>query len=489
MHHRAMEVYDSLNQSGTLCNLITGQERREVPSATHTACTVEMCNLSSPVDVAVIDEIQLIGDQSRGYAWTRALLGVPAREVHLCGDTSALELVRWLCSQAQERLEVKSYERFTPLEIEPLRQDVDQTYEIVRPGDCIVAFSRSDIFNIKAQVEVLTPYKACVIYGALPPETRRQQARLFNDPSNEYSVMVASDAVGMGLNLNIGRIIFHTLQKGPRTGLIDVDPSAIKQIAGRAGRRSSQFSVGKVSCISPRDLKKVRQALRLPPSASLTERAGLAPEFDHFEAFAARFPEMPLHQIVDAFANQSSVQGPYFFCKQEPMVVAASLLGRVKGLTLRDLYSFVTAPASLSDKNVLAALLHWAKRYAKGQPCPLYIDPPDVIPISTTEMRTIETAHAIVSLWLWLSFRFDEEYFSDRDRAQDVAEQLSNLLSRGLESMSEVDDKAVFGFWGLEKTSSKRRQSIVSWAETTYMLAWANELEDVTHWLRDGWRT
>lgn len=481
-----MEVYDSLNQNGTLCNLITGQERREVPSATHSACTVEMCSISSPVKVAVIDEIQLIGDQSRGYAWTRALLGVPAGEVHLCGDGSALDLVRWLCAQTQERLEVKSYERFTPLEIEPLRKNVvEDTYETVRPGDCIVAFSRNDIFNIKAQVEALTPYKACVIYGALPPETRRQQARLFNDPTNEYCVMVASDAVGMGLNLNIGRIIFHTLQKGPRSALTDVDPSAIKQIAGRAGRRSSQFKSGKVSCINPLDLKKLKEALRLPQTATVTERAGLAPEFEHFEAFAARFPETPLSQIVEAFANQSSVQGPYFFCKQEPMVTAASLLGRVKGLSLRDLYSFVTSPASSSDKSVLAALLHWAKRYARGQPCPLNINPPDVTPLSTAEMRTIETAHAIVSLWLWLSYRFDEEYFPGREHAQGVAEQLSNLLSRGLESMSEMDDDAVFYLFGLGR-DLKRRQSIVSWAETTYMLEWDNELHDVTEWMRVG---
>jgi ATP-dependent RNA helicase SUPV3L1/SUV3 len=53
----------------------------------------------------------------------------------------------------------------------------------------------------------------CVVYGALPPEMRRLQARLFNDPSSRYDVLVASDAVGMGLNLNIRRVVFHTLQK------------------------------------------------------------------------------------------------------------------------------------------------------------------------------------------------------------------------------------------------------------------------------------
>ena len=70
------------------------------------------------------------------------------------------------------------------------------------------------------------------MYGALPPEMRRQQARLFNEPSNDYTMMVASDAVGMGLNLNIRRIVFHTLCKLEGRQRQPVPPAQIKQIAG-----------------------------------------------------------------------------------------------------------------------------------------------------------------------------------------------------------------------------------------------------------------
>lgn len=70
------------------------------------------------------------------------------------------------------------------------------------------------------------------MYGALPPETRKQQARLFNEEDNEYDVMVASDAVGMGLNLNIRRIVFTTLAKNGPTGKRQISVSEIKQIAG-----------------------------------------------------------------------------------------------------------------------------------------------------------------------------------------------------------------------------------------------------------------
>jgi ATP-dependent RNA helicase SUPV3L1/SUV3 len=86
-------------------------------------------------------------------------------------------------------------------------------YSKVQPGDCIVAFSKADIFSIRRQIEQTTPYKCAVIYGQLPPETRSIQARLFNEENSGYDILVASDAIGMGLNLNIRRTVFHTALK------------------------------------------------------------------------------------------------------------------------------------------------------------------------------------------------------------------------------------------------------------------------------------
>jgi hypothetical protein len=128
----ALEQYDRLNQSGILCNLLTGEEKKEVPGAQHSSCTVEMTSLLRRYDVAVIDEIQMIGDLDRGSAWTRALLGVAASEVHLCGDGSALALVRSMCCDTGEELEVREYQRTTPLAVEP--QPL-RSLEDVKEGD------------------------------------------------------------------------------------------------------------------------------------------------------------------------------------------------------------------------------------------------------------------------------------------------------------------------------------------------------------------
>ena len=99
----------------------------------------------------------------------------------------------------------------------------------------------------KQRVEAEAGLRACIVYGALPAETRRAQARAFNDPDSDATVLVASDAVGMGLNFNIRRVVFTTLAKRTRAsrhGLVPVPLALVKQIAGRAGRRGTCVVVG-----------------------------------------------------------------------------------------------------------------------------------------------------------------------------------------------------------------------------------------------------
>lgn len=114
-------------------------------------------------------------------------------------------------------------------------------YSKVQKGDCIVAFSKADLFSIKSEIERRTRHKCCLVYGQLPPETRSTQARLFNEQNTGYDVLIASDAIGMGLNLNIRRVIFHsTIKAGAKEAeSYWIEPTFIKQIGGRAGRLSS----------------------------------------------------------------------------------------------------------------------------------------------------------------------------------------------------------------------------------------------------------
>ena len=181
------------------CSLITGDEMRHVDGATLYSCTVEMLSLDKRYDVVVIDEIQMIADSQRGPAWTAAVLGTAAEELHLCGEERAVPIMEALAKITGDELVVNRYQRLSPLEIAPRSLERDLTR--IRKGDCIVTFSRTNIFNLKKDIEEKTGLRCAVIYGRLPPEIRAEQAALFNDPQSGFDVLVASDAIGMGLNL------------------------------------------------------------------------------------------------------------------------------------------------------------------------------------------------------------------------------------------------------------------------------------------------
>lgn len=115
----AAEVYETLNAQGIYTSLLTGQERREFPFSTHIAATVEMAAnlLEKEFDVVVIDEIQMIENKERGFAWTRALLGLRCKEIHVCGGLEAKELIERIASTCDDEFEINTYERFGELKV------------------------------------------------------------------------------------------------------------------------------------------------------------------------------------------------------------------------------------------------------------------------------------------------------------------------------------------------------------------------------------
>lgn len=130
--------------------MITGNDKDLIENSSHVACTVEMTNIHNYYDVAVIDEAQLIGDNSRGWAWTQALLGLQCPEIHLCGSPSLLQIVKSICLVTNDDLEIKEYERLSPLTI---LSDHLGHYDNVKPGDCVIAFDRMSLYSIKKQIE------------------------------------------------------------------------------------------------------------------------------------------------------------------------------------------------------------------------------------------------------------------------------------------------------------------------------------------------
>lgn len=135
------------------------------------------------------------------------------------------------------------------------------------------------------------------------------------------------------------------------------------------------------------------------------------------------------------FTEHAVLDSKYFLCKQEGILIAARLLGSTE-LSLRDMYSFCMAPASSSDPYVLAALLLFAQQYASGAPVTLDLDLPRALPQNPLELRRLETAHAIVNLWLWLSYRFEPEAFPGREEVEKLGGAICDTLHRGLRKVT-----------------------------------------------------
>lgn len=248
----ALEVYEKMKEFGLPCTMLTGEERIYEDGSRVTSSTVEMLDLDQEYDIAVIDEAQMIADSDRGHSWTRAVLGVRAQEIHVCMSPAAEKVICHLIALCNDTFEVRRYERKTPLlcETEPFRFPED-----VREGDALIAFSKRAVLDIAGRLE-RSGIKASVIYGSLPPEIRRRQIHLFTE--KETRVVVSTDAIGMGLNLPVQRIVFMQTVKYDGKETRPLIASEIKQIAGRAGRYGIH-DAGYVNAMGEEELSYIQE--------------------------------------------------------------------------------------------------------------------------------------------------------------------------------------------------------------------------------------
>lgn len=237
----ALENYEKLNSSGVICNLLTGEEEILKEGATHTSCTIEKADLKKEYDIAIIDEIQMIDDSQRGAAWTRALLGLRCNEIHICGALNAKRVVEKIIEDCNDDYEFKEYKRSIPLEV----QESNFNYNYAEEGDAIVVFSKKKVLQIAEQYSDMG-IKASIIYGDLPPEVRRKQYDMFINKENK--VLITTDAIGMGVNLPIKRIVFLDIQKFDGEEIRYLTSQEVKQVAGRAGRKGI-YEVGYVATV------------------------------------------------------------------------------------------------------------------------------------------------------------------------------------------------------------------------------------------------
>lgn len=441
----AVEVFNKCKIRGVPCDLITGEERKfaneDQEPANHVSCTVEMSNLTTPFEVAVIDEIQMIKDYQRGWAWTRALLGIPAEEIHVCGEASAIDLVKEICISTGEEVEVRTNKRLTELKI--MDKAVGK-FENVEPGDCIVCFSKNDIYTVSRALERMG-IECAVIYGSLPPGTKLAMSEKFNDPKDPCKVLVATDAIGMGLNLNIRRIVFYStskvclLENGEKeVGLISV--SQALQIAGRAGRYNTQWETGYVTTFNQDEINIMKDLLRQTPPDIL--QAGLHPSFDQIEMYAYHLPHAGLANLVDIFISLSTLDdSSYFLCHTDDFKFLANMIEHIK-LPLKAKYTFCCAPINRKSPFVCTMFLKFARQFSRGELITFdwlchQIGWPFSPPNTILDLVQMEAVHDVMDSYLWLSYRFPD-MFPDVMLITDVREELDIVIAEGVSNIVQL---------------------------------------------------
>ncbi|KRX23625.1 ATP-dependent RNA helicase SUPV3L1, mitochondrial [Trichinella nelsoni] len=440
----ASEVFHKSNAAGVPCDLITGEERCLANGQTcseHISCTVEMLDTRVHYEVAVIDEIQMMRDLQRGWAWTRALLGVCADEIHVCGESAAVDLVKELLVSLGDEFELHTYERKTPLKVldSPLG-----SLDSIQPYDCIVAFNRNDLFKVTRQVEA-SGRSVAMIYGSLPPGTKLAQARKFNDPDDPCDVLVATDAIGMGLNLSIRRVIFYslvkvTLNESGEKELEPISTSQALQIAGRAGRFGTFHESGEVTTLRMEDLPALKAILTKPTEP--IPAAGLFPTLEQIEMFAYYLPKATLSNLLDIFVSLSAVdESRFFMCNVDDLKFLADMIEHVP-LTLKVRYIFCMAPISRKKPFVCGMFLRYARKFSRGEPLTSdwlarTVGWPFSAPTKIVDLIHLEDVFDVLDTYLWLGYRFTD-MFPETEQVRAMQRELDVLIRESLQNVKQL---------------------------------------------------
>jgi len=416
----AYEVRDELMMDGVACSLRTGEDEQLVPFETHMAGTVEMLDTKARYDVVAIDECQLMEDSERGFAWIKAMLESNARELHLISSPHAKDILLQLLEG--ENVTVHEFERQTPLEVieEPFhREKIEKEIE---EGDALIVFSKKKVLELASMLEG-KGINASVIYGSMPAETRLKQVEQF--VSGETKVIVSTDAIGMGLNLPIRRVIlledekFDGVEKRPLTS------QEIKQIAGRAGR-AGKFPKGYVWFAT----RKKKNMKKLFASDEPIQRIVVSPLKAQWKQFEKKSQDVERFfslwrnfELDDPRIEKKSLEVEEKRYKQIKRLKGYREFVKENGIS--ELVSYLSMPFH-SEKEVLNDhYLMWMEEVFSHRE----LTEPNLQRLNSNDVHVLEDLYAIIGLYLLFKRQhafYDHEYWEETK--QDIAEKINDLL-------------------------------------------------------------
>ena len=408
----AFEQFEAMNLADAPCSLVTGEERIPVPGSRIQSSTIEMADLEAEYDIAVIDECQMIADRDRGGAWSAAVLGLCAEEIHICASPDAERLLTAMIRDCGDELSVVRHERMAPLSVE---EGGFHFPSGVRKGDALIVFSKARVHALAAELKQ-QGYRVSLIYGALPPDVRRNQAERFR--LGETDVVVSTDAIAMGMNLPIARVVFMESEKFDGDITRQLTDSEIRQIAGRAGRYG-QYDIGYVNAFGFKPL--VAQALSRPALPLTTA--------------VIRFPEsllgLPL-SLTETLNQWVSMKDKSYFSKASTMRMM-SLASRMetRHTDKHLLYEFLCIPFDEEDPLLLA---EWKNMY-HAESLHRHYDVMDLLPelldpegCTVAMLDRLEADYRLCDL----CYNYVRRFLENPDALLQTIQQRKDLISSGI---------------------------------------------------------
>ncbi|HVY45426.1 MAG TPA: helicase-related protein, partial [Minicystis sp.] len=237
----AREVYDRVTArvGERRVALVTGEEKRVPRGAAYFVCTVEAMPVEREVDFVAVDEVQLAAHPQRGHVFTDRLLRARGRkETFFLGS----ETVRGVLAELVPTARIATHPRLSRLASAGAAK-----LSRVPPRSAVVAFSMAEVVELGERLRALRG-GAAVVLGALSPRTRNAQVAMFE--AGEVDYLVATDAIGMGLNLDVKHVAFASLRKFDGREARALEPAELGQIAGRAGRHLADGTFGTILPVS-----------------------------------------------------------------------------------------------------------------------------------------------------------------------------------------------------------------------------------------------
>ena len=431
----ALENYERLQAArphgeALKVSLVTGEERRLADDATHVASTVEMLDTRSKVEVAVIDEIQMLADRDRGAAWTAAVCGAPASVVYLVGAPEARRAVEALAQRLEIPLEVHVLKRMGPLSME---NTAVRKLRNVRRGDAVIAFSRRDVLMWRDMITEMG-LSVATVYGNLAPEVRRAQAERFRDGSAD--VVVATDALAMGLNMPIQRIVMTTTVKFNGVEEEEISASLARQIAGRAGR----FGVHEEGLVAgyDDDTHDVMRALLKEKIAPLSATGfPVAPSLEHLHRIASVTGETSLSKLLKRFMHNIDVPDGFFYPRITEEQSERALWLDTLPLSVAEKFMLSLVPVSTKVPSLQRAWEQWAQALAKKKVSRLHPEQGDH---QLRNLQEVEDSCRLYSAYAWLSYR-QPDYFPSVLVAQELARSASERVDSILHAQNAAARK------------------------------------------------